>query len=136
MKKFRIPLFLTVFVLIGGMVSSAAENYDIKEMTPEVTRALEGRKTRFRELQNLKAQGILGEDNQGNVKVLQSAPNAESIASAENANRKVIYQTIVEQNQLGPAGITQVRAAFAETQRERARPGDSIQDASGQWVKK
>ncbi len=136
MKTLKLSFLLLVLTLMSGTTVTAAPNYDIKEMTPAVTQALEGRKSRFRELQNLKTQGILGEDNQGFVKVLQSAPNAENIANAENANRKVIYQTIVEQNQLGPAGITQVRAAFAETQRERARPGDSIQEASGQWVKK
>lgn len=136
MKNLKFPLFLTAFILIGGVVSSAATNYDIKEMTPAVTRALEGRKARYRELQALKTQAAIGEDNQGYVKVLQSAPGADGVANAENADRKIIYQTIVEQNQLGPAGMTQVRAAFADTQRERARPGDSIQDASGQWVKK
>ncbi len=133
MKKFTIGIWITALVL-GFSVSAFAGQYDIKEMTPSIKRAIENRQQRYDQLQQLKASGAAGEDNQGLVYALK--PSAAGIASAENADRLVIYSAIVVQNGFGPSGLTQVQKAFADVQRDKARSGDFIQTSSGEWRQK
>lgn len=130
-------LFLILFTLgvIGSRVAFAAQ-YDIKEMTPQVQQAIQGRQARFQQLQTLKAQGLIGEDNQGFVAVLKSGGDTDAVVSAENKDRSAIYQTIVQQNNLGADGLGKVKSVFAEVQSEKARSGDFIQTSAGQWIQK
>ena len=116
-------------------VAWAAEP-QIKTMTPEIQKALEGRKGRYDSLKAYKAQGLVGEDNQGHAAALGSAIEAISLVEAENRDREVIYRAIVEQNAQPPEAIATVRAAFAEVQREKADSGEKIQLPSGQWQTK
>jgi uncharacterized protein YdbL (DUF1318 family) len=108
--------------------------YDIKEMTPEIQQSLSGRQARYGQLKQLKSSGAIGENNEGYVEALSGPGN--SVASAENADRRVIYSAIVQQNNLGGSGLAQVQKVFAEVQRDKATAGESIQLASGEWTKK
>ncbi len=132
MKK--LTLFFFCFLGINTILWAA--NYDLKEITPEVQQALDSRKARYGDLQRFKSEGTVGEDNQGFAKVLKDSPDASSAVEAENANRQVIYNAIVGQNNLGPGGMGDVRSVFAEVQRGKAKQGDYIQDRSGNWVQK
>jgi len=117
------------------MVTNAwAASYDIKEMTPEVKSALDGRRSRFEELKSLKAQGAVGENNKGYVEALSG--NAQSVVDAENRDRRFIYTTIVSQNGLPADALGTVEDVFAKVQRDKASSGDKIQDASGSWTTK
>ena len=127
--------FIT-FVIVGSLLSAYAAQYDIKNMTPEVTQAISNRQSRYEELQSSKAAGSVGENNRGYVEVLNGSPEGQSLVSAENNDRRVIYQTIASQNNLGPSDVAIVEGVFGEVQREKARPGESIQNAAGEWVKK
>ena len=124
-------LMLAVFPAAAG-----AEEYSIKIMTPAIQQAVQNRQSRYDELQGLKSQGFIGENNRGYVTVLQNQGGAQAVADAENADRQTIYGAIVEQNALGAAGMAKVQTVFAEVQRERAQPGDHIQMPAGDWVKK
>lgn len=126
-------LFLT---LAGEAGTSLAAQYELKAMTPEVNQSIANRQGRYEQLQTLKAQGSLGESNRGYVAVLQATPEAQSIADAENRDRQTIYQTIAEQNNLGASSAGVVETIFAEVQHEKARPGDSIQASTGEWIRK
>jgi uncharacterized protein YdbL (DUF1318 family) len=128
--------FLTLLILIMNAPGLLAATYDIKEMTPAIESALQNRQARYGHIQEMKEGGILGEDSRGYVAVLKPFPDADSVASAENADRRTIYEAIVSQNNLGGEGLAQVEAAFAAVQREKARSGDSIQLPSGDWTKK
>lgn len=133
----RMSRFVMLVSCLGlATVTAQATPYDIKEMTPAIQQVLDARKARHSELRRLKSEGLLGEDNQGFVKVLADDPMAQELARAENTDRQVIYEAIVEQHQLGSEGLAQVKAAFAEVQREKAQAGVSIQLPSGEWVKK
>jgi len=131
----RLAFFFSMTAVLGVQPVHAAQ-YDIKTMTPEVQGALDGRKQRYDTLLSAKGSGSIGENNQGYVTVLNSSSGADSLAQPENADRSVIYNTIVEQNGLGGGGMEKVQIAFAEVQRERARGGDMIQLPNGDWVKK
>jgi uncharacterized protein YdbL (DUF1318 family) len=117
------------------MVATAQGKYAIKSMTPEVQQALEGRKDRFTQLRSLKTSGLVGENNKGYVEVLGDDAQAQSITSLENRDRKVIYETIAEQNGLENA-ISTIETAFADVQREKAEAGDKVQSPDGDWVRK
>ena len=133
-------IFITVFyfaALLGGQpLVRAQQTYDIKEMTPQVKAALDSRKDRFNELKSLKASGAVGENNRGYVEALSGDASVEALVAAENKDRKMIYQTIVEQNGLPPSALATVEAVFAQVQRDKAAAGDKIQDENGRWITK
>lgn len=128
---------LAMTALVFCLLSPAyAGEYDIKIMTPAIQQAIQGRQARYAQLDQLKQTGAVGENNQGYVEVLQPTPAAESVAQAENYDRRVIYEAIVEQNNLGPAGMANVQVVFGEVQRGRARPGEWIQSRTEEWIQK
>ncbi|MCC7300881.1 MAG: DUF1318 domain-containing protein [Verrucomicrobia bacterium] len=126
---------LMVFALVcaAAATAPAQAKYDIKEMTPAVKTALDGRKSRFSELKALKAKGQVGENNRGYVQALGGGKPVEALVAAENKDRKLVYETIVQQNRLGAGALATVEKVFAGVQREKADPGDKVQDASGRW---
>lgn len=131
--KYGLLGFVFSFMLCGTI---HAATYDIKEMTPEIKAALDARKSRFDQLVQLKAQGKVGETNQGYVQALIEDTETQALVKAENENRALIYNTIVAQNGLADDQCSIVEKVFAQVQRDKAAPGDSIQDESGQWIKK
>lgn len=117
-------------------LSARAEaKYSLKEMTPEVSAALDARRARFDNLADLKSKGMVGEDDRGYVKALVSAPEVEGVVEAENKDRTIVYTTIAGQNNLA-GEIATIEKVFAEVQRDKAKPGEKIQADSGQWVTK
>lgn len=126
-------ILVMAFVILGTNVYAA--KYDIKQMTPEVQRALENRRDRFDKLKDFKKQGIIGENNQGYVVVLGSHADAESMAREENRDREIIYKTIAEQNGL-QAQLNVIEKVFAQVQYDKAQPGEKIQSDNGQWMSK
>lgn len=135
MNKKIIPFLLSA-ILLSSQVPAFAASYDIKQMTPAIEKALENRKARYADLQELKNQGAIGENNQGLTEVRKSSAKAQQITAAENQDRMVIYQAIVDQNNLGAQGLAPVQKVFAEVQREKASSGQAIQLASGAWTEK
>lgn len=122
--------------LVSGSTMAHAMTYDLKEKTPAVAAALAGRQQRFSQLAGAKSQGLVGENNQGLVTQLSGGGDIAPLVSAENQDRMVIYQAIVEQNALTAGALPTVQQAFAEVQRDRAAGGDPIQTPSGEWTKK
>ncbi len=115
--------------------SAWAEAAQLKVKTPEVQSAIDSRKARYDAIKVFKAQGAIGEDNQGHVAALSGGAEAQLVA-AENADRELIYRAIVEQNNLPAGAIGTIRSTFAQEQRERAASGEKIQLPSGEWVRK
>lgn len=137
--KTRIRIFLFTVLVLSAFAHSAdtfAAQYDLKQMTPAVEQAIASRSARYEQLQNLKSQGVAGENNRGYVEVLQAGAGAEGLVQAENSDRKTIYHTIAEQNGLGATGLGVVETIFSEVQREKARAGDPLQQPTGEWVRK
>ena len=131
MKISAVILFL--FLFAGNL---AAGQYDIKQMTPEIQQALQGRQARYNSLQDMKDEGKIGENNQGYIEEIGGASGLDYMVQSENQDRGTLYRAIVQQNNLPDSGLAQVEAAFADVQREKARSGNSIQMSSGEWVKK
>jgi uncharacterized protein YdbL (DUF1318 family) len=113
---------------------------ELKERTPEIMRAIESRRSRFPQVQALARQGCIGENNQG---LLDARPGSgcdagavNALISAENRDREFLYETLRKQNNMPPGDIGRIRAGFAKANREKANPGEWIQQPNGTWVKK
>ena len=128
--------FITLMSSRTGTTVVNAATYDIKELTPSVKAALDSRRNRFDQLRALKEKGAVGENNRGYVEVIGNDPQAKTIVDEENHDRRFIYKTIVEQNNLSADALSTIETVFAQVQRDKANPGEKIQDASGQWIKK
>ena len=139
--KRHLKIILAMIIVGLGTTLSVPQNifaegkYDIKEMTPEVQAALENRRSRFDQLKDLKAQGIVGENNRGYVEVLGNDFSARSLVDSENNDRRVIYKTIEVQNNLSGA-LETIEKVFAQVQRDKASSGDKMQNEDGAWVVK
>ncbi len=139
MKENNFILTLGIFVFLSVVlhpgVSLSQSKYSIKEMTPEIQAALDGRRDRFEKMSVLKSQGIIGENNKGYLILLKDDEKAQELVSIENSDRKLIYQAIADQNDLVDA-LGTIEKVFAQVQREKAKDGEKIQDESGDWVEK
>jgi uncharacterized protein len=82
---------------------------------------------------SLKAQGIVGENNQGYLAILKNAGDKEEVLAAENQDRRRIYTAIAKKQGTTPALVGKRRAIQIA---EKADPGTMIQDESGQWRRK
>ncbi len=124
-----------LIILTAASVCFAAD-YDYKTMTPDIEKALKNRQARYYQLQQLKQEGDIGENNKGYVTNLKDNAAAATLTSAENQDRRVLYEALAEQNALGSTGLLEIQKAFAEVQQEKAGPGDMVQSSSGDWKKK
>ncbi len=128
----------------AGPGEAAAENRTIviaqepRVDTPEIRRAVASRNARFGEMQQWKGRGCIGESNQGLVEARpgQGCGDLGRLIGAENADRQLIMDTFMRQNNIPASDAGRVRAAFAKTNRDRAQAGEWIQQDNGQWVKK
>ena len=136
MKRFAASLCAAGLVLLTAASLCMAADYDYKTMTPDIEKALKNRQTRYRQLQTLKQEGAIGENNKGYVTNLNDSAGAATITAAENKDRRVLYEALAEQNKLGSTGLLEVQRAFAEVQHEKAGSGDMVQSTSGSWKKK
>ncbi|MBZ0167384.1 MAG: YdbL family protein, partial [Candidatus Omnitrophica bacterium] len=100
MRIFVLICLVALPIMLVSPGSVWAKEYNIKQMTAEVTVALENRRERYDRLMELKKKGVVGENNKGYVSVLKHDPQVAELVKAENKDRKVIYQTIADQNGL------------------------------------
>lgn len=134
-KTYAVGLAVSLVFLIAASVCFAAD-YDYKTMTPDIEKALKNRQSRYYQLQSLKQEGVIGENNKGYVTNLKDSATAATLTEAENRDRRVLYEALAEQNKLGSNGLLEIQRAFAEVQHEKAGLGDMVQSSSGAWEKK
>jgi len=97
----------------------------------------EDMKARMRErlpiLVDLKARGVVGENNQGFLELLKGQTEKQNVVAAENQDRKTIYAQIAQQTDTNIQVVGQRRAIQIA---EKAAPGEWLQDGSGKWRQK
>jgi uncharacterized protein YdbL (DUF1318 family) len=111
----------------------------IDTRTPEVLKATASRRERRSALREWKGRGCLGETNQGLLEARTGegcTAEALELMRGENADRLVIYQAFMKENNIPASDTSRVRSAFAKARQERSRPGDWVQLADGTWTKK
>lgn len=133
-----VPAVHRWWVWLGPAVAEA-QVPELKTRTPEVMATIKSRQARYPELSAAEARGCLGENNQGLVEPRPGGgcpSTVTRLASDENRDRMVLYQTLVQQNNMAPSDLGRVQAAFAKAHHERAPAGTWVQDSGGQWTRK
>ena len=123
MKQRTFMTILTV-VLIGFFVAGVSASADDLK-----TRM----KKRLPVLKELKAKGIVGEDNKGYLQFVGAKKEKPDVIAAENKDRKTVYAAIAKQ-QGTTAELVGKRRALQIA--KKADPGEWVQDAGGNWNKK
>lgn len=97
-------------------------------------RQIKGRmKARLSQVDILKQQGIIGENNKGYLELLKKNAQAEKLVAAENKDRKLIYTAIARQQKVTADLVGKRRAIMIA---KRAVKGVMLQNAKGKWYKK
>jgi uncharacterized protein len=112
---------------------------EVRVRTPDLMRAIESRRAQNGQIEQWKARGCIGETNRG---LLEARPGqgcsgeVGRLVGAENGDRQHIYTTLMQQNNISPGDAPRVHAAFAKANRDRAKPGEWVQQDNGQWTRK
>ncbi len=115
---------ILAFVLIGTFVTGvSAFAADIKARM----------KNRLPVIKELKAQGIVGEDNKGYLQFVGGKQAKADVVAAENKDRKTVYAAIAKQ-QGSAVELVGKRRALQIAQ--KANKGEWVQDKSGKWIQK
>ena len=87
---------------------------------------------------------MIGENNRALVEVrnleavqgLRERADAQKLVKDENADREQLFKEIAAAKNVDLAQLPKIRATYAETLREKAKPGDWMQLPDGSWVQK
>ena len=90
-------------------------------------------KDRLPVIVELKNQGIIGENNLGYLEFVGNKREKEDIVSAENQDRKTVYEAIAKQQNTDAVTVGKRRSLQIE---EKADPGEWLQDEGGKWYQK
>lgn len=137
---------LSCILSLGATTAYAAEDeVAAPEISnPAIRKIIDSRATRLAAINDLKANGVIGEGNQGLVVVrsldaipgLKQRADAQKLVKDENADREQLFKEIAAAKNVDLAQLPQIRATYAEALREKARPGDWIQLPDGSWAQK
>jgi uncharacterized protein len=129
--------------LLPAGEAAAQEVADPGISNPAIRRIIESRAARIGELTRFKSSGAIGENNQALLEArdLQQLPLADRAAAqklikAENDDRETMFKEIAAATGADLQSMPQIRATYAETLRQKAKAGEWIQQAGGEWVKK
>ncbi len=116
--------------------------------TPEVTNPairaiIDSRAARLADLNRFKKQKVIGEGNEGLVVARQLTELAlrdraavQRLVKAENADREALYREIAAVKNVDLSQLGRIRETYAKTLRDKAQPGDLIQQPDGSWTEK
>ena len=90
-------------------------------------------KQRLPIIKELKAQGIVGENNKGYLEFVGGKQAKADVVAAENKDRQTVYAAIAKQQGTTAELVGQRRALQIA---KNADKGEWVQDASGKWIKK
>ena len=122
--KHTYTVMVNILVLLGVLIfSGQAGAQDIKERM----------KQRLPVIVELKAQGIVGENNQGYLAFVSGKKIQQALVESENQDRKSIYTQIAKQQNTS-LDLVEKRRAMALA--DRAIPGEFIQKPDGTWIQK
>jgi uncharacterized protein YdbL (DUF1318 family) len=116
-------LIITSLFLTATLISNSALAASLKERM----------KARLPQITELKAKGIIGENNRGYLELRSQNAAATTLITAENQDRQTVYNAIAQQQHTSPTIVGQRRAAQITA---RAAAGTWLQNTQGTWYKK
>lgn len=123
MSKFKLLNVLTFIVLMIFVFNSFTYSADIKDRM----------KARLPVIKELKAKGIIGENNKGYLEFVGKGIIKSDVVDAENNDRKEVYAGIAKQ--LGTT-VDVVGKRRANEKAGSAEHDEWIQKESGEWYQK
>lgn len=90
-------------------------------------------KNRLPTIIELKAAGIIGENNLGFLTFVGESHQEQALVQTENKDRQLVYDAIAQQQGTTAVIVGQRRALQIA---EKAKPGEWLQDAAGKWYQK
>jgi uncharacterized protein len=119
-----VRFIVVVLALVFGAVATQAQ--DLNAVRARMAQ-------RLPQLDALKSSGAVGEDNRGYVAVRATRDNAGEIVSAENADRRVVYEGIAKQTGSSADAVGKARARQIAAQ---SAAGVWLQAEDGSWYQK
>ena len=124
MKRKKIIAVLSILILAllitNGYSSSAKE---IKQRMI----------ARLPEIKALKSKGIVGENNLGYLQFVGNKKEKADVVTAENNDRKLVYEAIANQQNTTVEVVGKHRAVQIAN---KAQAGEWLQDGTGKWYQK
>jgi uncharacterized protein YdbL (DUF1318 family) len=109
-----------------------AKSYAEDGFGTDVQEAVQRRKDRRDELISLEQAGSIGENKNGMVVVKGNAGGAQALVTAENADRRMIYQAVADKN---GSSIDDVAKIYAKRLQNDAPSGTPIETDGGWQIK-
>jgi uncharacterized protein YdbL (DUF1318 family) len=127
-----------------SLVSDAhAQEADINVSNPAIRSLKDSIKNRSGLLKPYMDRGNVGIARDGLLTVrstdglsLKERAEVQQLVDAENRDREALYAEIAKANNIAKDAVPKIKAIFAKSWVEQARPGWYIQDARGSWSKK
>lgn len=123
MKTFLIRCTLVSVFLFGGIALRAEDLGAVKARISQ----------RQPNLDTLRKQGVIGENNRGFTEVKKAQGDAAAVSEAENRDRQVVYSEIAKQTK---SDADQVGRARARQIAANSTAGVWLQRDSGEWYQK
>ena len=122
MMKYHIRIVISLLFVVFFVSTPAVWGQDIKTRMHD----------RLPVIVALKAEGVIGENNQGFLTIRQGT-DKKAVVDAENQDRQTIYAAIAKKQNTTAELVGQRRALQIA---EKAETGTWIQDSKGKWVQK
>ena len=120
-----------------------AQEADINVSNPAIRAIKDSIKARSEAIKPFMDRGTIGIAADGLLAVrntdglnLKERAESKQLVDAENRDRENLYAEIAKANNISNEAIPKIKAIFAKSWIEQARPGWWIQDSPGNWKKK
>jgi uncharacterized protein YdbL (DUF1318 family) len=131
-------------LLLGASPAYAQEVAAPEVSNPAIRRIIDSRAKRVSEIDQLKAQGVVGENNLALLELrdleaitdLRRRADAQRLVREENADRKRLFEEIAAAKNVDRSQLGKIQETYAGTLRDQARKGDWIQMPDGRWKQK
>jgi uncharacterized protein len=130
-------------VMLSLVNEAHAQEADINVSNPSIRAIKDSIKARSEAIKPFMDRGNIGIASDGLLMIrnsdglnLKERAEIKQLVDAENRDRENLYGEIAKANNISSESIPKIKAIFAKSWLEQARPGWSIQDSQGNWRKK
>lgn len=119
-------LILALAMIFSTTVPALAEDNDLAEVQKSMS-------ARLKDMVTMKKNGQVGENNLGYLTARSEDEKITKLVKEENADRKIVYDTIAAKQKVTSKSIGQARAKQIA---EKAKDGEWLQSDDGKWYQK
>ncbi|GAX62638.1 hypothetical protein SCALIN_C38_0001 [Candidatus Scalindua japonica] len=130
------------FNLFGNSTVYAGE-IDLNLTTPVIRKLIDSMKARNAKIMEFKEKGAIGETNDGMLAIREMGGlggegirTVKRLVRAENNDREALYKELATANKIALSDVGKIKAVFAKTLKQKARPGHWHHDENGNWTQK